>query len=188
MPVGLVILLVSVPLLLAAAIVPWVLIARWKRQRGTDVAAFAQQREWEYRAADPSLLDRFHGKPFKYGRKKAEHVLLGQYDGRPFVAFDLQVDTSTVIGAHAAGGLRWSSVTALDLGAAPPAGLDDDLHSGAAMSLMKPYKGVTWYVDGRSMVMTSPRVLRRPPEEIEERLQRMTQILGMVGRGGWTAR
>ena len=184
MPVGLIFLLVCVPLLLAAAIVPWVLIAKWKRQRSADVAAFAQRREWEYRAADPALLDRFHGKPFKYGRKRAENVLLGRYDGRPFVAFDLQVDTSTVIGSHAAGGLQWSSVTAVDLGPEPPPPwLDDALHSDGATTLMKPYKGVTWYVDGTSMVMTSPRVLRRAPEEIEERLQRMTQILGLAGHG-----
>jgi hypothetical protein len=64
--------------------------------RRAGLAAFAHAREWEYRATDPSLADRFRGAPFGRGRSHtAENVLIGRYDGRPFTAFDYQFTTGS---------------------------------------------------------------------------------------------
>lgn len=225
MPGALIFLIVAVAFLLVAAIVPWILVARWKAQRRADVAAYARRREWEYRPADPTLLDRFHGPPFTYGHdSKAENVLLGQYGGRPFVAFDLQVDTTTSIAGHGAGSLAWYSVAALNLGApAPdlsvgPKGVlgrllarisDHDVPIGdsafdeafsvrssspefaravltrGVVSLVRQHPDNGWRIDGDSLLMLSPRVLRSPPEEIEERLALMTAILAEIPPGVW---
>lgn len=225
MPGALIFLVVGVTFLVAAAIVPWILIARWKARRRAEVAAYARLREWDYRPADPTLLDRFHGPPFTYGHNsKAENVLLGRYGGRPFVAFDLQVDTSRSAGGHASGGLAWYSVAALNLGApAPdlsvgPKGVlgrllarinDRDVPIGNAefddafsvrspspdfaravltrgvVSLVQQHPDNGWRIDGDSLLMLSPRVLRRPPEEIEERLELMTAILAEVPPAVW---
>ncbi|MEZ0580700.1 hypothetical protein [Nocardioides sp. MH1] len=225
MPAALVLLIVLVTILVVAAIVPWVLIARWKKRRRVEVADYARRREWEYRASDPTLLDRFHGPPFTYGHgNKAENVLLGQYGGRPFVAFDLQVDTTTSIAGHGAGAIVWYSVAALNLGTTVPdlsvgpkgvlgrllAGISDrDVPIGNAeldegfsvrspspafaravlnrdvVALVLAHCDNGWRLDGDSILMLSPRVLRRPPEEIEERLALMDQILGLVPPGAW---
>jgi hypothetical protein len=225
MPGALIFLIVGSAFLVVAAIVPWVLIYRWKARRRAEVAAYARRREWDYRPADPTLLDRFHGPPFTYGHDSlAENVLLGHYGGRPFVAFDLQVDTTTSIAGHGAGSLAWYSVAALNLGtSAPdlsvgPKGVlarllarvnDRDVPIGDTafdeafsvrspspdfaravlnrnvVALVRQHPDNGWRIDGDSLLMLSPRVLRRPPEEIEERLELMTAILAEVPPGVW---
>lgn len=86
-------------------------------ERRAGLASYAQAREWEYRAQDPALVDRFRGAPFGRGHsRQAVNVLLGRYDGRAFTAFDY-------LHATGSGEDRRShrcSVIALNLGVTAP--------------------------------------------------------------------
>ena len=60
-------------------------------RRRRSVASFARDRAWEFRADLPALADRFAGPPFGRGtRRFATNVVIGEHEGRPFVAFDYQ--------------------------------------------------------------------------------------------------
>ncbi|HVK30579.1 MAG TPA: hypothetical protein VM575_19740 [Nocardioides sp.] len=102
--------LVMVPVLILQA-------NRRAAERRAGLAAYAQAREWEYRAQDRALVDRFSGAPFGRGHdRQAVNVLLGRYDGRPFTAFDYHHVTGS-------GDERRShdcSVVALNLGVVAP--------------------------------------------------------------------
>ncbi|GAA1536566.1 hypothetical protein [Nocardioides humi] len=87
--------------LVFAAVVVLIVVAAVEAQkraaeRRQGLAAIAHQREWEYRAEDPGLVDRFAGGPFGRGHgRRASNVLLGRYDGRPFTAFDYTFTTGS---------------------------------------------------------------------------------------------
>ena len=120
MPAGLVVFIVLSVVLLAAAILPWPIISRWKRRRAGLVASYSVQHGWEYRASDPQLADRFHQLPFGTGfSRKVENVLLGSRAGRPVAVFDYHYYYRGTLGPTS-GGSRWYSVVAVFLGAAVP--------------------------------------------------------------------
>jgi len=86
-------------------------------ERRQGLAAFAHSREWEYRPSDPALVERFQGAPFGRGHgRHAANVLIGQYDGRPFTAFDYHFTT----GSGEDTSRHTYSVVALNLGVRAP--------------------------------------------------------------------
>lgn len=107
--------------IVALVVVGTVHAHRRSEERRQGIAGFAHHREWEYRPADPGLVDRFHGAPFGrgYGRS-ATNVLLGQHDGRPFVAFDYHYTTSSGTGEDRRSSRHVCSVVALNLGVRSP--------------------------------------------------------------------
>ncbi|MFN8196254.1 MAG: DUF3137 domain-containing protein [Nocardioidaceae bacterium] len=59
------------------------------KKRREAFGALAAQRGWSYVERDDRWVDGFVGAPFGLGHsRRSENVLSGQYDGRPFVAFD----------------------------------------------------------------------------------------------------
>ncbi len=90
-----------------------------ERRAGFD--GYAGHREWEYRAADPSLVSRFSGSPFGLGYgQSATNVVLGRHDGRPFVAFDYQYVTSDGFGDNRSTHRYDYSIVAMNLGLRTP--------------------------------------------------------------------
>jgi len=102
---------------LALLVVGIVVGTKRAAERRQGLAAFAHSREWEYRPYDPALVDRFQGAPFGRGHgRHASNVLIGQYDGRPFTAFDYQFTT----GSGDDSSRHAYSVVALNLGVRAP--------------------------------------------------------------------
>ena len=65
------------------------------KRRRESFTALAAQRGWTYVQRDDRWADRFDGAPFGTGRdRQANNVLIGAYDGRPFVAFDYRYSTT----------------------------------------------------------------------------------------------
>ena len=59
------------------------------KKRREAFGLLASQRGWTYAERDDRWTDVFDGSPFGLGHnRKAGNVLSGQYDGRPFIAFD----------------------------------------------------------------------------------------------------
>jgi len=105
---------VALAALLVVAVVTSTRRAAARRQ---GIAAFAHDREWEYRPFEPGLVDRFRGAPFGRGHaRQAANVLLGRYDGRPFTAFDYHHTT----GSGDSSTRHVHSVVALSLGVQAP--------------------------------------------------------------------
>lgn len=95
---------------------------RQARERRETMAGFAAAREWTYREADPSLVDRFHGSPFGTGSgRRASNCLYGQHTGRAMVAFDYHYSTSSGSGSDRSSTSHTCSVVALNLGVGVPA-------------------------------------------------------------------
>jgi hypothetical protein len=91
------------------------------KQRRADLAAYAAHREWEYAAADASLVDRFTGAPFDRGyARTASNVLRGRHDGRAFVAFDFSHRDTSGVGDDRRTHTYQFSVVALHLGVRTP--------------------------------------------------------------------
>jgi hypothetical protein len=91
--------------------------ARRTAERRQTFAAWAAQREWEYRPADPAVVGRFRGDPFGRGsQRRATNVVLGRHDGRHFAAFDYHWTTSS--GDHSTSHV--ASVLAMNLGVTAP--------------------------------------------------------------------
>ncbi|WP_436699789.1 hypothetical protein [Nocardioides sp. BYT-33-1] len=91
--------------------------AKRAAERRAGLAAFARDREWEFRPSDPALVERFAGAPFGRGHaRQATNVLLGRYDGRAFTAFDYQFTT----GSGEDSSRHTYSVLALNLGVRAP--------------------------------------------------------------------
>ncbi|AIY17621.1 hypothetical protein GUY44_06115 [Pimelobacter simplex] len=102
---------------LALLVVGIVVGTKRAAERRQGLAAFAHSREWEYRPSDPALVDRFQGAPFGRGHgRHVSNVLIGQYDGRPFTAFDYQFTT----GSGDDSSRHTYSVVALNLGVRAP--------------------------------------------------------------------
>ncbi len=90
---------------------------RAAEQRRQQLVGLANEREWGFRPQDPSLVDRFAGPPFERGRsRQATNVIVGQYDGRPFTAFDYAYTT----GSGDSTQRHTCSVVALNLGVSAP--------------------------------------------------------------------
>lgn len=95
---------------------------RQARERREALAGFAAAREWTYREADPSLVDRFHGSPFGTGSgRRATNCLYGRHNGRAMVAFDYHYTTSSGSGDDRRSSSHSYSVVALNLGVQVPA-------------------------------------------------------------------
>lgn len=113
-------------------------------ERRQGLAAFAHDREWEYRPVDPVLVDRFQGAPFGRGHgRHAGNVLIGQYDGRPFTAFDYTFTTGTGEDSSR----HTYSVVALNLGVRAP-----DLAVGPTTTLRRWADSLT----GRDILIGDP--------------------------------
>jgi hypothetical protein len=90
---------------------------RTAARRRRSVASFAHDRGWEFRADHPALADRFAGVPFGRGTARfATNVVIGEHEGRPFVAFDYQY--TDVIGEN--NNQHFYSVVAGSLGLRAP--------------------------------------------------------------------
>ncbi|TNM39584.1 hypothetical protein FHP29_11930 [Nocardioides albidus] len=86
-------------------------------ERREGLARFAHQREWEFRADDRALVDRFTGAPFGRGSGRyATNVIIGDHDGRPFTAFDYQYASTR----GESNNQHFYSVVALNLGVQAP--------------------------------------------------------------------
>lgn len=95
---------------------------RQARERREALAGFAAAREWTYREADPSLVDRFHGSPFGTGSgRRATNCLYGRHAGRAMVAFDYHYTTSSGTGEDRSSTTHSHAVVALNLGVRVPA-------------------------------------------------------------------
>ena len=74
------------------------------KKRREAFGLLAGQRGWTYVERDDQWVDVFDGAPFGQGHnRKATNVLSGQYDGRPFIAFDYvyyTTETSTDSEGH----------------------------------------------------------------------------------------
>ncbi|HWJ81595.1 MAG TPA: hypothetical protein VNS55_05090 [Nocardioides sp.] len=120
MPPALILLIVLSALLLAAAILPWPIIGRWKRRRAALVASYAAEHGWDYRPSAPDLAKRFGQVPFGVGfSAKVENVLLGTQAGRPVAVFDYHYYYRGTLGPTS-GGSRWYTVVAVSLGTGVP--------------------------------------------------------------------
>jgi len=66
------------------------------KKRREELAALAAARGWTYAASDDRYVDRWSGAPFEQGHdRRAENVLTGVHDSRPFVAFDYRYSTTS---------------------------------------------------------------------------------------------
>jgi hypothetical protein len=66
------------------------------KKRREEFAALAAARGWTYAAQDDRYVDRFAGAPFGQGHdRRAENVLTGTHDTRPFAAFDYRYSTTS---------------------------------------------------------------------------------------------
>ncbi|GAB2976779.1 hypothetical protein [Nocardioides montaniterrae] len=113
--------------------------AKRAAERKAVFTSYAAQREWDYRAEDPSLTTRFQAPPFGHGYgQHARNVLLGRHDGRPFVAFDYQYSTSSGTGRSRSSHTYRSSVLAMNLGVTAP-----DLSVGPASMMGRLFSGLS---------------------------------------------
>src|SRR5688500_13060931 len=65
-------------------------------RRREAMATYAVSRGWRYEAHQPLLVDRFEGPPFGLGHgRSATNAVYGQHDGRDFVSFDYQYETTS---------------------------------------------------------------------------------------------
>lgn len=113
-------------------------------ERRRAMASFAHQREWDFRADDRALVDRFAGAPFGRGSGRyATNVLIGDHEGRPFTAFDYQY--TDVRGDN--NKQHFYSVVALNLGLSAP-----DLAVGPTTLLGRWVDGLT----GRDIEIGDP--------------------------------
>ena len=97
------------------------------KKRREALAALAAQRGWHYEQRDDRWCQAFDGSPFGQGHnRKATNVLSGEYDGRPFVAFDYvyyTTETSTDSQGHTTTReeAHHFGITGLDMGVPFPA-------------------------------------------------------------------
>ncbi|MGN6252735.1 MAG: DUF3137 domain-containing protein [Marmoricola sp.] len=97
-----------------------------QKRRREAFAALAAARGWTYTRRDDAWVGRFGGRPFGAGHgRRAENVLSGDHDGRPFAAFDYSyrtTETTTDAQGHASTHERTHrfSVTAVQVGGDVP--------------------------------------------------------------------
>ncbi|MDP3892477.1 DUF3137 domain-containing protein [Nocardioides sp.] len=66
-----------------------------ERRRRDEFAALGAQHGWGYLQRDDQWGRSFTGRPFNQGHnRQSRHVLTGEHDGRPFVAFDFIYHTT----------------------------------------------------------------------------------------------
>ena len=89
--VGILVVLVVVA---GIALVVYAFVQAAKRRE--EMAAYATSRGWRYEEEQPLLVDRFDGPPFGHGSsRRATNAVYGQHDGRDFVSFDYQYETTS---------------------------------------------------------------------------------------------
>jgi hypothetical protein len=91
------------------------------KKRREEMAAYALSRGWRYEAYQPLLVDRFQGAPFGIGDdRQATNAVYGRHDGRDFVSFDYQYETTTGTGKDRHTTTHTFSVLALSMGVSLP--------------------------------------------------------------------
>jgi hypothetical protein len=91
------------------------------KKRREEMAAYALSRGWRYEAYQPLLVDRFQGAPFGIGSdRQATNAVYGQHEGRDFVSFDYQYETTTGSGKDRRTTTHTFSVLALSMGVSLP--------------------------------------------------------------------
>ncbi|WP_370290336.1 hypothetical protein [Nocardioides sp.] len=131
---------------LCFAAVPVLIVVglRNAKKRRESIAAWARDREWEYRPSDHALVDRFQGAPFGRGSgRRATNVVLGRYLGRDFTAFDYHWTTGSGDDSTSHG----ATVLALHLGVHAP-----ELAVGPTTTLRRWVDGLT----GRDIEIGDP--------------------------------
>jgi hypothetical protein len=90
-------------------------------KRRDAMAAYAGSRGWRYEAEQPLLVDRFDGAPFGIGDdRSATNAVYGQHDGRDFVSFDYEYETTSGSGKDRRTTTHTFSVVALSMGVSLP--------------------------------------------------------------------
>ena len=91
------------------------------KKRREALAAYAVSKGWRFEADQPLLVDRFQGAPFGIGdSRRAENAIYGQHEGRDFVSFDYQYETTSGTGKDRHTTTHTFSVLALSMGVALP--------------------------------------------------------------------
>jgi Protein of unknown function (DUF3137) len=90
-------------------------------KRREAMATYAAARGWRYEADQPLLADRFDGPPFGLGSdRQAGNAVYGQHDGRDFVSFDYQYETTSGSGDDRRTTTHSFSIVALSMGVSLP--------------------------------------------------------------------
>jgi hypothetical protein len=90
-------------------------------KRRQELATYAVSRGWRYEAEQPMLVDRFAGPPFGIGSDRhAGNAVYGQHDGRDFVSFDYEYETSSGSGKDRRTTTHSFSIVALSMGVSLP--------------------------------------------------------------------
>ena len=90
-------------------------------KRRQEMATYAVSRGWRYEAEQPMLVDRFSGAPFGIGTDRhAGNAVYGQHDGRDFVSFDYQYETTSGSGDDRRTTTHNFSIVALSMGVSLP--------------------------------------------------------------------
>jgi hypothetical protein len=104
-------------LIIGIAVIGFVQAAK----RRDEMAAYAVSRGWRYEQEQPLLVDRFDGPPFGIGSDRhAGNAVYGQHDGRDFVSFDYQYETTSGSGKDRRTTTHHFSVLALSMGVSLP--------------------------------------------------------------------
>lgn len=104
-------------LIIAIAVYGFVQAAK----RRDAMMAYAASRGWRYEQAQPLLVDRFDGPPFGIGSdRRASNAVYGQHDGRDFVSFDYQYETTSGSGEDRRTTTHHFSVLGLSMGVSLP--------------------------------------------------------------------
>jgi hypothetical protein len=91
------------------------------KKRREEMAAYAASRGWRYEAEQRQLVDRFDGPPFGIGdSRQAGNAVYGQHDGRDFVSFDYQYETTSGSGKDRRTTTHSFSIVALSMGVSLP--------------------------------------------------------------------
>jgi len=91
------------------------------KKRREEMAGYAMSRGWRYEAYQPLLVDRFQGAPFGIGSdRNATNAVYGQHEGRDFVSFDYEYETTTGSGKEQRTTTHRFSVLALSMGVSLP--------------------------------------------------------------------
>ncbi len=82
-----------------------------RKRRREQFAQFARTNGWTWAAQDDSWIEKWTGPPFAQGdQRRARNVVVGEWHGRPFVAFDYSYKT------HASNGQGGSTTTTSQFG------------------------------------------------------------------------
>lgn len=69
-----------------------------RAERASELAEICRQRGWNFTPEDDSYARRWKGEPFGSSRGRVRHVVMGDYQSRPFTAFEYWYTTSSYNG------------------------------------------------------------------------------------------